>query len=204
MYQIFAACYSTLSILTLFGQKWYNDLIFFLFSFLSPLSSLYSYLFSLILPQTSSLSILFFFHSLFFSILLFLSLPFRHNPQFFLLTFLLSFWSLSLWFFFYFFFFCNDLIPGSAVGGLRWWLADHWWWVAIVRFSGGWVGWWWVLLCEISEWVHQDLAWELIRLPAHCWDESGFQHDQADDRVDRLGQGGDRAWVGVIDCWGDL
>ena len=27
-----------------------------------------------------------------------------------------------------------------------------------------------------------------------------FQHD----RVDRLGQGGDRAWVGVVDCWGDL
>ena len=27
-----------------------------------------------------------------------------------------------------------------------------------------------------------------------------FQHDQ----VDRLGQGGDRAWVGVVDCWGDL
>ena len=32
----------------------------FLFSFLSPLSSLYSFLFSLILPQTSCLSILFF------------------------------------------------------------------------------------------------------------------------------------------------
>ena len=29
---------------------------------------------------------------------------------------------------------------------------------------------------------------------------SRFQHD----RVDRLGQGGDRAWVGVVDCWGDL
>ena len=27
-----------------------------------------------------------------------------------------------------------------------------------------------------------------------------FQHD----RVDRQGQGGDRAWVGVVDCWGDL
>ena len=27
-----------------------------------------------------------------------------------------------------------------------------------------------------------------------------FQHD----RVDRLGQGGDRAWVDVVDCWGDL
>ena len=27
-----------------------------------------------------------------------------------------------------------------------------------------------------------------------------FQHD----RVDRLGQGDDRAWVGVVDCWGDL
>ena len=39
--------------------------------------------------------------------------------------------------------FCNDLIPGSAMGGLRWWLADHWWWVAMVKFSGGWVGWWW-------------------------------------------------------------
>ena len=34
-----------------------------------------------------------------------------------------------------FFFF---LIPGSVVGGLRWWLADHWWWVAMVKFSGGW------------------------------------------------------------------
>lgn len=29
--------------------------------------------------------------------------------------------------------------------------------------------------------------------------ESDFQHDQADDRVDRLGQGGDRAWFGVVD-----
>ena len=27
-----------------------------------------------------------------------------------------------------------------------------------------------------------------------------FQHD----RVDWLGQGSDRAWVGVVDCWGDL
>ena len=74
----------------------------------------------------------------------------------------------------------------------------------MVRFSGGWVDWWWVLLCEISEWVHQDRAWELNRLPANRWRESGFQHDQVDDRVDRLGQGGDRAWVGVVDCWGDL
>ena len=58
--------------------------------------------------------------------------------------------------FFFFFFFCSDLILGSTMGGLRWWLADHWWWVAMVRFSGGWVGWWWanrwwwVLLCEIG------------------------------------------------------
>ena len=58
--------------------------------------------------------------------------------------------------------------------------------------------------CEIGEWVHQDRARELNRLPAHRWHESGFQHDQADDRVDRLGQGGDRAWVGVVDYWGDL
>ena len=58
----------------------------FLFSFVSPLSSLYSFLFSLILPQTSCLSILFFFHSFFFSISLFFSLPLKHHPQFFLLT----------------------------------------------------------------------------------------------------------------------
>ena len=176
MCQIFATCYSTLSILTLFGQKWYNDLTFLLFSFLSPLSSLYSFLLSHsssdIMPLHS-----FFFHSFFFSISLFFSLPLRHHPQFFLLTFLLSFRSLSLWFFFLFSFFCSDLIPGSAVGGLRWWLADHWWWVAMVRFSGEWVGWWWVLLCEIGEWVHQDRARELNRLPAHRWCESDFQHN---------------------------
>ena len=47
----------------------------FLFSFLSPLSSLYSFLFSLILPQTSSISILFFFHSFFFSLSLLFPLP---------------------------------------------------------------------------------------------------------------------------------
>ena len=41
-------------------------------------------------------------------------------------------------------------------------------------------------------------------LPARRWRESDFQHDQADDRVYRLGQGGDCAWVGVVDCWGDL
>ena len=89
----------------------------FLFSFLSPFSSLYSFLFSLILPQTSRLSILFFFHSFSFSISLFFSLPLRHHPQFFLLTL----------FFFHsnlcrcgFFFMCSDLIPGLAMGGLRW------------------------------------------------------------------------------------
>ena len=52
--------------------------------------------------------------------------------------------------------------------------------------------------------VHQDRAWESNCLPARRWRESDFQHNQADDRVDRLGQGGDRAWVGVLDCWGDL
>ena len=37
MCQIFATCYNTLSILTWYGHKWYNDLIFFysLFSLLS-------------------------------------------------------------------------------------------------------------------------------------------------------------------------
>lgn len=30
--------------------------------------------------------------------------------------------------------------------------------------------------------------------------EPHIQHDQADDRVDRLGQGGDRARLGVVDC----
>ena len=37
MCQIFATCYNTLSILTRYGHKWYNDLIFFysLFSLLS-------------------------------------------------------------------------------------------------------------------------------------------------------------------------
>ena len=59
------------------------DLIFFLFSFLSPLSSLYSFLFSLILSQISRLSIIFFFHYFFFSISLFFSLPLSHHPQFF-------------------------------------------------------------------------------------------------------------------------
>ena len=52
--------------------------------------------------------------------------------------------------------------------------------------------------------VHQDRAWESNRLPACRWRESDFQHNQADDRVDRLGEGGDRAWVGVLDCWGDF
>ena len=78
----------------------------FLFFFLSPLSSLYSFLFSLILPQTSHLSILFFFHSFFFSISLFFSLPLRHHPRFFLLT--LFFFHSDLChcgFFFFFFFF---------------------------------------------------------------------------------------------------
>ena len=77
----------------------------FLFSFLSPPTSLYSFLFSLILPQTSRLSILFFFHSFFFSISLFFSLPLRHHPQFFLFT--LFFFHSNLCrcgVFFYFFF----------------------------------------------------------------------------------------------------
>ena len=52
--------------------------------------------------------------------------------------------------------------------------------------------------------VHQDRARESNHLPTRRWRESDFQHNQADDRVDRLGQGGDRAWVGVLDCWGDL
>ena len=52
--------------------------------------------------------------------------------------------------------------------------------------------------------VHQDQAREPNCLPACRWRESDFQHDQADDRVDRLGQGNNRAWVGVVDCWGDL
>ena len=123
MCQIFATCYSTLSILTLFEQKWYNDLIFFILISLSSLFTLFISLLSHSSSDIKNLSILFFIHSLFFSILLFLSLPFRHHPRFFLLTFLLSFRSLSLWFFFSFFFFsffCSDLIPGSAVGGLRW------------------------------------------------------------------------------------
>ena len=60
--------------------------------------------------------------------------------------------------------------------------------------------------CEIGEWVHQDQARELNRLPAHRQREIGFQHNQADDRVDRLGQGGDHAWVGgcamvAVGCW---
>ena len=52
--------------------------------------------------------------------------------------------------------------------------------------------------------VHQDWAREPNRLPACCWHEFDFQHNQADNWVDRLGQGGDRAWVGVVNCWGDL
>ena len=52
MSQNFETCYSTLSNMRAYGQKCYIGLIFF-FSFLSPLSSLYSFLFSLI----SSLSI---------------------------------------------------------------------------------------------------------------------------------------------------
>ena len=48
--------------------------------------------------------------------------------------------------------------------------------------------------------VHQDWAREPNRLPARCWCEFDFQHN----RVDRLGQGSHRAWVGVVDCWGDL
>ena len=52
--------------------------------------------------------------------------------------------------------------------------------------------------------VHQDRAREPNRLPAFRWHESDFQHDQANNWVDQLGQGGDRAWVGVVNCWGDL
>ena len=89
----------------------------FLFYFLSPLSSLYSFLFSLILPHTSCLSILFFFHSFFFSISLFFSPSLRHHPQFFLLT---LFFVHSDLYRCGFFFFGSDLILGSIVGGLRW------------------------------------------------------------------------------------
>ena len=56
----------------------------------------------------------------------------------------------------------------------------------------------------LRPWVHQDRARELNHLPAHRWRESDFRHDQVDDRVDRLGQGSDHAWAGVVDCWGDL
>ena len=52
--------------------------------------------------------------------------------------------------------------------------------------------------------VHQDRTQEPNRLPARRWREFDFQHDQANDWVDGLGQGGDYAWVGVVDCWGDL
>ena len=92
-----------------------------------------------------------------------LSLFFLHNLVVFLSDITLSFFFSPFSFFtlisvavVLFFYFCSDLIPGSAMGGLRWWLADHWWWVVMVRFNGGWVGWWWanrwwwVLLCEIG------------------------------------------------------
>ena len=90
----------------------------FLFSFLSPLSSLYSFLLSHsssdIMPLHS-----FFFHSFFFSISLFFSLPLRHHPQFFLLT-LFFFHSYLCRCGFFFFLLGSDLILSLAVGGLRW------------------------------------------------------------------------------------
>ena len=49
---------SVVAYLPLYGRNWYNWLIFFLFSFLSPLSSVYSFLFSHQFPLTDSLSLI--------------------------------------------------------------------------------------------------------------------------------------------------
>ena len=90
----------------------------FLFSFLSPHSSLFSFLFFLILPQSlrHQTSPTHFNHSFFFSLTLVFSLPFS-------LTALPPWLDVDLccyfFFFFFFFFVAVDLILGSTVGGLR-------------------------------------------------------------------------------------
>ena len=89
-------------------------LIFFILFSLSSLITLFFFLSSLILPQTSNLS--FFLFSLFFLLTLvaFLSSsqPRRATS---------STWCRSLLLWFFFFFFSKILWVGSAMGGFRWW-----------------------------------------------------------------------------------
>ena len=88
----------------------------FLFSFFSPLSSLSSFLFFLILPQSlrHQTSPTHFNHSFFFSLSLVFSLPLSlaappPRPDA----------DLCCYEFFFFLSVCSDLIPGLAMGGLR-------------------------------------------------------------------------------------
>ena len=141
MCQIFITCYSTLSILTRYRQKWYNDLIFFysLFSLLFlhfiHFSSLSFFLRHQAFPFFSSQSCCF---SLFLSnitLSFFFSLFFSFTPI-----------SVAVVFFFFFVGAVNDtrfsngwvemVIGGSLVMGCdgqiqRW----------VCRPVGGWVGW---------------------------------------------------------------
>ena len=99
--------------------KWYNFNHFFI---LFSLSSLFTLFFSLLSHSSSDITPLHsFLLSLFFllNLVVFISSSQTSPSVFSSHSFLHSLQSLSLWFFF-FFFLCSDLIPGSAVGGLRW------------------------------------------------------------------------------------
>ena len=183
MCQIFATCYNTLSILTRYGHKWYNNLIFF-YSIFSLLCLHFIHLFSLSFFLRHQASPFFSSQSRCFSLFLsYITLSF-----FFSLFSSFTLISVAMVFFFFLFFFYSDLIPSLAMGGLRWWLADHWCWVAMVRFSGGWVG-LWVGGMVMGESV---VVGSIVR--NRWWEDrpmNGFW------RMDRRWMGWQWQWVGV-------
>ena len=118
MCPIFTTCYSILSILTRYRQKWYNDLIFFysLFSLLSLHFIHFPFLSFFLKHQASPFVSSF---TLFSSQSHCFSLFLSDITLSFFFSLFSSFTPISVAVVF-FFFFCSNLILGLAVGGLRW------------------------------------------------------------------------------------